>query len=85
MPKTTYFYRINNENSVRTFKTAPLPGDSEPFSVGIVGDLGLVNSKNTISGLAGHANDTDFYWLIGGKKKQNQKKTKKQKIKIKIK
>ncbi|KJE98261.1 hypothetical protein CAOG_08251 [Capsaspora owczarzaki ATCC 30864] len=64
-PKTVYSYQIVGDMQIRNFTTAPLPGDTTPFTVGIVGDVGIVHSPNTISGLAAHAVDTNFYWLIG--------------------
>ena len=43
-PDTKYFYQINGDSKVRSFKSAPV-GTDKTFSVSIVGDMGWLGSK----------------------------------------
>ena len=82
-PGTTYFYQIPGGNGttpsqVLSFTTAPAPGDTRPFSVAVINDMGYTNAIGTHAQLinavdsgvafAWHGGDIsyadDWYWGI---------------------
>jgi len=64
-PKTRYYYQIDGSSTVSSFVTAPTTGSDEPFTVLVVGDMGLENSANTMRQMTAALPDTDFFLHIG--------------------
>jgi len=62
---TQYYYQVDGDDTVRQFTTAMKTGDDSPFSVMVVGDMGLVHSKNTINQMKKAIPSTDFVLHIG--------------------
>eukprot|EP01060_Flectonema_neradi_P040332 TRINITY_DN914_c0_g3_i1.p1 TRINITY_DN914_c0_g3~~TRINITY_DN914_c0_g3_i1.p1 ORF type:complete len:451 (+),score=104.87 TRINITY_DN914_c0_g3_i1:47-1399(+) len=45
IPNTKYYYQINGDSEVRSFKSAPSGTEGTPFSVSLFGDMGWLGSK----------------------------------------
>jgi hypothetical protein len=66
-PSTEYYYHVQGTapSAVYSFKTAPEVGEASPFTVLIVGDMGLRNSANTIARMRAEAGTHEFILHIG--------------------
>lgn len=64
-PNTRYFYRVYLSDTTSSFVTARAAGDETPFTVLVVGDLGLANSANTIKQMQLSQADIDFNIHLG--------------------
>lgn len=77
-PNTRYFYSIVKDSSdvggsdspIQSFKTSRMAGDMTPYTVNVVGDLGLINGKPTADALtanfAGNGVDNPEYLVHVG-------------------
>lgn len=69
LPFTTYYYSCGDATDgfspVNTFITARAAGDTTPFTINIIGDMGISNSENTIAALNATSESTEFLWHIG--------------------
>jgi len=66
--KTLYYYQViadTVQGDVLNFTSAAQPGDTNPFSVLLVGDMGLTNSANTMTSLNSELSNTDFILHVG--------------------
>ena len=64
---TVYFWQpvYGNASSILSF-TSPLPaGSTQPFTIAINGDMGLVNEDNTVAAMAEWVDRIDVFWHIG--------------------
>lgn len=62
---TKFFYQVVGDSAVYSFTTALATGDETPFSLVMVGDMGLSNSANTMLQMNNAANQTNFFMHIG--------------------
>jgi hypothetical protein len=64
-PSTRYYYQFVGSTTVYSFVTAHAAGVADPFTVLVVGDMGLYNSQNTMQQMNTHLSSTDWFLHIG--------------------
>jgi hypothetical protein len=64
-PKTRYYYQIKGDSKVSSFVTAPKVGNADPYNVLVVGDMGLVNSANTMRQMQSAMKGVDWFLQVG--------------------
>jgi len=64
-PKTRYYYQIKGDSKVSSFVTAPKVGNTDPYNVLVVGDMGLVNSANTMRQMQSAMKSVDWFLQVG--------------------
>lgn len=66
-PSSLYYYQVQGSPIVRSFLTAPRVGSQWPFTALVVGDMGLVNSADTMARMQEETNSrrNDFVMHVG--------------------
>ncbi len=68
-PHTKVYYQAGDATDgwtrVYNVVTARAAGDTSPFTVTVMGDMGISNSAATLASMLDMANRTDFVWHLG--------------------
>ena len=64
---TVYYWQpvYGNASSVLSFTSPLAAGSTQPFTIAINGDMGLVNEDNTVAAMAAWTDRIDVFWHIG--------------------